>query len=265
MSHLSPLLPNREVLLFEGVTYYRYPNAKRTSDRVYFRSGNGYLHRAVWEHHHGEIPPGHEVHHRDEDPANNAISNLELSAKSHHLHHHNPKGVCSDEQRAHLARIRPKTAEWHGSAEGRRWHSQHARAVWKRLEPRDYVCEQCSAPFKSAKFGNVRFCSGACKTAWRRANCEQDSRPATCAHCAADFRASKYLKARYCSLSCASAARHHRNRESGKVLPPTVERTCQMCDTGYVTRRRTPAECCSRACGQRLRKSRREGLQPGGG
>ena len=42
------------------------------------RGGPSNLHRAVWEHHHGPIPPGYHVHHRDGDGLNNDLANLEL-------------------------------------------------------------------------------------------------------------------------------------------------------------------------------------------
>lgn len=44
--------------------------------------------RWVWELAHGPIPPGHEVHHRNHDPADNRIENLVLlrEAEHHALH-----------------------------------------------------------------------------------------------------------------------------------------------------------------------------------
>lgn len=45
-------------------------------------------HRVVWEEHHGPIPEGFDIHHKDMDKANNDISNLELiSHKEHSLYH----------------------------------------------------------------------------------------------------------------------------------------------------------------------------------
>ena len=40
-----------------------------------------YEHRIVYEKHHGPIPSGYDVHHRDGDKLNNDISNLELLSK----------------------------------------------------------------------------------------------------------------------------------------------------------------------------------------
>jgi len=42
------------------------------------------MHRDVWEFFKGEIPPDHDIHHIDNNPANNNISNLELYTKAEH-------------------------------------------------------------------------------------------------------------------------------------------------------------------------------------
>lgn len=44
----------------------------------YFQRKGERLHRKVWEETHGEIPSGYEVHHIDEDKANNQPENLKL-------------------------------------------------------------------------------------------------------------------------------------------------------------------------------------------
>jgi hypothetical protein len=56
----------------------------------YLRTGRDkYVHRMVWEKHHGPIPNGHHIHHKDGDKLNNVIENLELLTASEHgcLHH----------------------------------------------------------------------------------------------------------------------------------------------------------------------------------
>lgn len=42
------------------------------------------MHRVVWEHYNGKIPPGCDVHHKNRDKADNRIENLELMSKSEH-------------------------------------------------------------------------------------------------------------------------------------------------------------------------------------
>lgn len=43
-----------------------------------------FLHRDVWEAHNGPIPPGYEIHHRDENKQHNAIENLQMLTASEH-------------------------------------------------------------------------------------------------------------------------------------------------------------------------------------
>ena len=47
-----------------------------------------YVHRHIWKLHNGEIPKGMDIHHKDHNPFNNDISNLELidQLKHHRLH-----------------------------------------------------------------------------------------------------------------------------------------------------------------------------------
>src|SRR5450759_2897260 len=47
-----------------------------------------YEHRWVWEQANGPIPDGYEIHHRDFNPANNELSNLELVTSEWHNNYH---------------------------------------------------------------------------------------------------------------------------------------------------------------------------------
>lgn len=50
------------------------------------------MHRYVWEKAHGPIPAGHCIFHKDRNPANNALENLEILPKSQMVHVFNPTG-----------------------------------------------------------------------------------------------------------------------------------------------------------------------------
>ena len=69
-------MPSSERVVFQGITYYRYPDSDRPSHRAYFQRPGKTLHRAIWEHHNGPVPPGHEIHHKDHDTLNNDPRNL---------------------------------------------------------------------------------------------------------------------------------------------------------------------------------------------
>ncbi len=71
-----------EAAEFNGEVYRRYPKSKHLNMRRYFgrgRTGQSleYLHRAVWEYHHGPIPVNYDIHHKDGDTLNNMLDNLE--------------------------------------------------------------------------------------------------------------------------------------------------------------------------------------------
>ena len=61
----------------------------------YYRQKSGHyvenlpLHRAVWAYYNGEIPDGCNIHHRDGNPANNAIDNLQCLTVAEHRRLHN--------------------------------------------------------------------------------------------------------------------------------------------------------------------------------
>lgn len=66
------------------------------NNKGYYRtSDNQLLHRKIWEEFYGQkIPDGYVIHHRDENPLNNDISNLQLMTHEEHLsHHHKGKPI----------------------------------------------------------------------------------------------------------------------------------------------------------------------------
>ena len=58
--------------------------AHRTEQRKY---------KKVWEQHHGAIPKGMHIHHKDFNPYNHDISNLQLVTPEEHAKLHNHEGV----------------------------------------------------------------------------------------------------------------------------------------------------------------------------
>jgi len=203
-----------ESVVFNGITYRRYPGSKRRSDRVYYRphsgkilEGFGYLHRDIWKHYNGEIPAGYHIHHADGDPLNNTIENLICTPGVAHISDHSAEFYGDPKNRGlairHLDRIREKATEWHRSPEGRAWHRQHAKETYTPSEPEVRICEHCGAQFEDhSRSGAGKYCSNACKSAFRRAS-DVDNTRATCEYCGEEFTKNKYSKQRFCSASCA--------------------------------------------------------------
>lgn len=152
----DPIVLDEITQYFNGSLYRIWP-----SDR-YFSKGGSRLHRDVWRAAFGPIPEGCHVHHRDSNPKNNALDNLEcLPAAEHYAKPKN--GRISD-------KARNAAAEWHRSPEGREWHRQQAvkSEGWKKWKREPKPCENCGAVFDALirKSGaSQRFCNELCKAA----------------------------------------------------------------------------------------------------
>lgn len=123
-----------EVVVY-GITFRRYPDAEAKTHRDYYKPG-GYdvergvdaLHREIYKREVGPIPKGWDVHHKDHNPGNNSLSNLECLPKRSHLSHHG-KQPRTQVQIEHWKKVQEAAKVWHGSPEGLEWHRKHAREI----------------------------------------------------------------------------------------------------------------------------------------
>lgn len=219
-----------ERVRFLGVIYRRYPQSKNISDRTYFRAGkgdvangSGYLHRDIWVAHNGPIPDGYEVDHRDGNPFNNAIENLQLLTNAEHVEKH--REGWREQSRRRAAAVAPDVraamlwaaAEWHRSAEGREWHSGHAKRVAMGIPLVDRACVRCGKEYRvkaHAKWS--RYCSGKCR-AYARKESGVDDAPRICVGCGVEFVINRYAVQRFCSLSC--GRRNGSRRKASRLQP----------------------------------------------
>lgn len=121
-----------ECIEYKGEKYYRNPNAK-DSKKNYFCTSHGKhgnkvkrLHCEIWKEHNGEIPKGYHIHHKDGDPLNNDISNLEcISSSEHHQKH------MAEPKRKE---IQSRSAKHHRFLE--KWREENPEDA----EIHDYIC-----------------------------------------------------------------------------------------------------------------------------
>ncbi len=210
---MNPFYVNHDDVVFNGIVFRRYPNAKRWSDRYYFRAssryiklGIRYLHREVWKFHFGDIPDGFEVHHKDNNTLNNSIDNLELLSKTDHLEHHSetmPEWRREWLRQNVLTKAQPKAVNWHKSDEGREFHKHLGNLTWENKKPLTLVCEVCGTVFQTvALHSKTRFCSNKCRSkARKQSGVDNVNRP--CAYCGKDRIVDKYSKTHYCNSTCA--------------------------------------------------------------
>jgi hypothetical protein len=147
-----------QVISFDGKRYRKYG--------TYFtRGANGtteYLHRAVWQHHNGPIPAGVHIHHKDGNPDNNAIENLEAIDGREHVREHGlvAPHLKSQERLALLDRIREASHESRRTEENRAKASAKARVYAASLSIA-IVCAECGTP-AIAHNGRAKYCSKRC-------------------------------------------------------------------------------------------------------
>ncbi len=202
-----------DLACFDGLSFRR---DKKTG---YFLNAKTHkrLHVYVWEYYNGsEVPKGYNVHHKNFDKNNNEIENLVLMTAKEHSNLH---GSSWSEERREWARenlaknARPKASKWHGSEEGKKWHSQHAIETFKNMPLKSYRCTFCGKEFETkATYGENknRFCSNKCKSAYRR-KMGFDNVTKICERCGGEYVANKYKKTKFCQ-SCKGA----KNRERAK-------------------------------------------------
>lgn len=211
----------KEVVVYCGISFTRYPDSPHRHRRVYFwadkgtrqRTGVTSLHRAVYTATYGPIPPGKLIHHRDLNPLNNAPENLEALTVAEHSDRHADEYI--GHWRMHAAAIRPLAAAWHGSEEGLAWHSEHGKRTWETREPARRTCVQCGKPYGSlARRADDRFCSRQCISRWHEANRTYHEDRA-CIACGAVFNVKKSKQQQTCSRVCGWKIR----RQGANVAP----------------------------------------------
>ena len=126
-----------ETIVFKGREYHRNPSANGKHSRRYFwgrrESGDKKkvaLHVAVWEHHNGPVPDGYVVHHKDGNPLNNDVANLECVTISHHCEIHDT---------------------------GRNLDGHRHKMLYSG------ICDQCGAEYKTWRKSKTKFCSHSCQ------------------------------------------------------------------------------------------------------
>lgn len=219
------------VVVFNGVTFRRYPGSRMVAHQRYFRPhiadarrGVQALHQEIWKQANGPIPEGYEVHHKDGDPLNNVLLNLELLTRAQHARVHQERGdfVCTSKQRRHLARVRPLAAAWHSSPEGMRWHKQHGIDVFRDQPKTARLCAECGTQF-NATHSDAKYCSVRCQGRARRKDPDQYVEMA-CEICKTPFRIFKCElsranrpRQRTCSRTCQGVMRKRLNQAAGYV------------------------------------------------
>ena len=216
-----------EVTVYDGRRYYRRPSER------YFSKNGRILHRVVWEAHNGPIPDGYCIHHRDHNPANNDISNLQMMTYAEHAAHHKETSAHLHRTPAklqHLEKIRPLTKAWHASPEGRQWHSEHGVKAWAERQSDKAVCSVCGEEYETFFPDRSRYCSPACGNHdWHRKH-KRPSRykavpvqaPRKCEECGIEYQPTRNTKRSLCSTRCRNQSYARQKRAGASTAPSGI-------------------------------------------
>ena len=186
---------------FNGDTFYK-------NKRGHYVHGD-FLHRCVWEYHHGTIPENYHIHHKDFDKDNNNIENLQLltEIEHHQLHRELTKKifvciVCGKEYVA---------VSMNGN---NKFCSSTCENIDKnKRQKTERVCEYCGEIFKTNKYRPGKCCSRSCsvKLSWQKriqAGFKSEKMEIrTCEFCGKNFEARKDKPQKCCSKSCGAKLR----------------------------------------------------------
>ena len=206
-----------EIAHFDGYRFIRDDSTGYYLSSCKIGSRRKRLHVYVWEKFNGPIPKGYQVHHREFDKSKNEPEDLQLLTEHKHLCLHAARQTEEHKSKFNKAGIKAAPA-WHRSQSGHEWHKEHYEQMKDKLyAEHDFVCANCGKPFRSTNTES-RFCSNACKSAWRRKS-GVDNEIRTCTVCGKSFIVGKYSKQECCSRECSAKLRWNKinqaRREGG--------------------------------------------------
>lgn len=167
-----------ESIVFNGITYRRYTDAKRDSDRKYFKAdigdqqlkGASLLHRDVWQFYNGPIPKGYQIHHKDGNTANNVLANLACLSRAEHLLRHLDK----NKNNVFPEKAQVLATAWHRSEEGHLWHIRNSIEFVRKcpLCDKEFITtprESGGARYNTGDHKGKKFCSRSCASKYNNA------------------------------------------------------------------------------------------------
>lgn len=222
-----------EQLEWEDFKFRKSKNRYSASCYIDGKVRTVWRHRWHWEMNNGKAPPGYHVHHKNEDPSDDRLENLELKKQSEHRSDH-VKGEKSplwrgDRTELYICKVCGK--EFKG------WKSRPRQYCSKACDQLDrtrmatliLTCAQCGKEFERLHCQSERprhsqpFCSPACylKHRWGGPN----TRTRRCGYCGkhiklrpSRIRNSKSGKC-YCSRDCYLKDRFSTTSPSRKIIP----------------------------------------------
>lgn len=140
--------------------YIYFKGRRYHLNRGYYKTTVG-MHQMVWEHHFGEIPKDHHIHHKNGDSTDNRIENLECihKTKHHSMHFKATRQVMLMQ----TPEARLKRKEWALSQEGNKKLSDASKSQWPKRKPIERICIICEKTFLTKNLNGTKYCSSPCR------------------------------------------------------------------------------------------------------
>lgn len=210
----------QKIIVFNGEEYVLMGGEKRyylhKSTTTKGKVGAKGLHVAIWEFYNKKkVPKGYVIHHKDFNPFNNDIKNLEcLSNVKHGKIHWEARSKSSQNRiRANMQRASEKAKEWHASEAGNKWHKEHYKNSLAKAPRYESICLHCGEKIFSTRKTPVKYCSHSCEMVHRYRNGELREKK-ICLECGKEFMGIKYRNARFCDRRCSAIDRERRKKRS---------------------------------------------------
>ena len=169
----------------------------------HFSIGGGGLHRAVWSYFVGEIPEGYQIHHLDENKANNAIENLQCLTKAEHDKIHHQQKLA----------LREKTFICSECGKEYRQIDNGRNKICPDCRKPTKICPVCGKEFKPFN-RKARCCSYSCGAKFRY---RENRVTHICPWCGKEFDDCKSHNRVYCSRDCRQKAANERRKAKNQT------------------------------------------------
>ena len=191
-------------------------NIYTVRDRGHFSKRENFIHRAVWTYYFGEIPEGYEIHHIDENKANNDIENLLCLTKSEHHQIHVPQGTrvykkIEQLECAYCGKLFTKTTPQGKYCSDQCHNAARRKNTHRTRQPLDErICAVCGKKFQVRRDKKQQCCSISCGN---KLSFRERATTATCPICGKEFTRAKNSSKLYCSPNCALRAWRAKNKK----------------------------------------------------
>lgn len=174
---------------FNGIIY-----AKSKTNNHYERRSS--IYRAVYNYYCGEIPRGYEIHHKDWNPDNNDISNLQMLTRAQHQALHHSIGTYIAPVRNFICKVCGKKFTSHYSGKNCFCSQKCANKFHHNVIEKE--CLSCGKKFTTSN-PDAKFCSSKCYgKSIKKSPIEKE-----CVICGKKFYASvKHPEKQCCSPEC---------------------------------------------------------------